>query len=73
MNIDILRVKVVDSYIIKNDTFTKFTYYQNQLLYRNKIVVSPSTIDDRINPLTTVTRDLLNSSAAREKLKYAMP
>lgn len=65
MNIDILRVKVVDSYIVKNDTFTKMNTNQNQLLYRNKIVVSPSWIDDRTNPLTLVTRDLLNSSTAR--------
>ena len=65
LNIDILRVKVVDSYLVKNDTFTKMNTYQNQLLYRNKIVVSPSWIDDRTNPLTLVTRDLLNSSTAR--------
>jgi hypothetical protein len=73
MNIDILRVKVIDSYIIKNDTFTKFTSYQNQLLYRNKVVVSPSTIDDRTISLTSVTRDFIKNPETRKRLKYAMP
>jgi hypothetical protein len=44
LNIDILRVKGVDSYIIKNQTWTKNRLSKNQLYYRNLIVVSPSSI-----------------------------
>jgi ribonuclease HI len=54
LNIDILRVKGVDSYIIKNQTWTKNKLSKNQLHYRNLIVVSPSLIEDTPIPLELV-------------------
>jgi len=73
LNIDIVRVRVVDSYIILNQTFGKANNNQNQLLYRNKIVISPSTIDDRVSPLTFVTNAFLTNVSARVKLQTIMP
>jgi len=48
LNIDIMRIRDVDSYQIQNKSFTQKLVNQNQLLYRNRIVISPSQYDDRI-------------------------
>jgi hypothetical protein len=51
LNIDIHRVKVVDSYILKDKAWSQTTNAHNPLLYRNLIVISPSSIDDTVSPL----------------------
>lgn len=61
LNIDILRVKVVDSYIIKNSTWTKNKAYKNQLSYRNLVVISPSLKDDTPLPLDLVSAALVDN------------
>lgn len=73
LNIDILRVKDVDSYIIQNNTWTKNTASKNQLYYRNLIVISPSLIDDTPTPLDLVKNFLLNNPTNRLKLKKIFP
>jgi len=55
LNVDIYRVKVVDSYYLLDKAWSQTTTNQNQLLYRNLIVVSPSSIDDTVSPLELVT------------------
>lgn len=42
LDIDINRVKVIDSYKIRHWDSTRKNVNQNQLLYRNQIVISPS-------------------------------
>lgn len=69
LNIDILRVKGMDSYIIKNQTWTKNKLSKNQLYYRNLIVVSPSLIEDTPIPIKLVTSRLVNNADNRRKLK----
>jgi hypothetical protein len=73
LDIDILRVKVVDSYIIKNQTWTKNTISKNQLYYRNRVVISPSLIDDSLSPLDLVSSVLINNADNRLKLKKILP
>lgn len=73
LNIDILRVKGVDSYIIKNQTWTKNKLSKNQLYYRNLIVISPSLIEDTPIPLELVTSILINNVDNRLKLKQFLP
>lgn len=61
LDVDIVRVKVVDSYIKVNETYTKDEADENQLYYRHKIVVSPSTVDDRVSTLTLLTNEFINN------------
>jgi hypothetical protein len=73
LNIDILRVKDVDSYVIQNNIWTKNTVNKNQLYYRNLIVVSPSLIEDTPIPLDLVKSMLINNAENRLKLKQILP
>jgi len=68
-----LRVKVIDSYVLLNQTYTKNRQFKNQINYRNQIVVSPSAVDDSITPLSLVNDQLISHAYNRRRLKAIMP
>lgn len=73
LDIDILRVKIVDSYRIRNQTWGKYASHQNQLNYRNRFVISPSLYEDLPVPYDLVNDELINKKSKRLRLAELMP
>lgn len=69
LNINILRVHDIDSYKLQDKTWSKSTINENQFVYRNIIVISPSLVEDYPIPLDLVNSLLINNLFNRLRLK----